>query len=119
MTIKHIPANYVTQDSGQRSQFASGMQRDVTASKTKWHLIASGPMLRRWAGLLTRGAAKYDDNNWMKANSNIELDRFKESAFRHFMQWYYADDTNEDHAAAVYFNINGYEYTKERISNDN
>lgn len=105
---------YETKDSGERQQFASGMQRDVTEGKTKWHLVFSGPMLERWAKLMTRGAIKYDDNNWMKADSGDEYQRFKESAFRHFMQWYEGDE-DEDHAAAIYFNVNGAEYTKGNI----
>lgn len=91
------------------------MNRDVTEGKTLWHLVTFGPMLARWAELLTRGALKYGANNWQKANSQEELERFKESAFRHFMQWY-NNDTDEDHASAVIFNINGAEYVKERLS---
>ena len=108
--------SFVTKDSGERAQFASGMVRDTTVGKTLWHLVASGPMLKRWAELLTRGAVKYDADNWMKASSEQELKRFKESAFRHFMQWYNGD-ADEDHAAAVVFNINGSEYVKERMAN--
>lgn len=52
--------------------------------------------------------------NWEKANSKEELDRFKASAFRHFMQWM-SNEEDEDHAAAVLFNINAYETIKERI----
>ena len=104
-----IDLGYTTKDSGNRQQFASGMVRDVTEGKTKWHLVASGPMLKRWAELMTRGAEKYDDDNWMRANSQEELDRFYQSACRHFEQWVNGDD-DEDHAAAVIFNINGWEY---------
>lgn len=106
--------NFITKDSGQRKEFASGMKRDVTTGKILWHLVNSGPMLKRWAELLTRGAEKYDADNWMKANGDEELKRFKESAFRHFMQWY-NNETDEDHGAAVMFNINGAEYTKTKI----
>jgi len=106
---------YETKDSGKRQHFASGMQRDVQEGKTLWHLVTSGPLLRRWAELLTRGAEKYDANNWMKADGPEELNRFKASAFRHFMQWYF-DETDEDHAAAVVFNVNGAEYVKDRAA---
>ena len=106
---------FTTKDSGERQQFASGMQRDVTEGKIKWHLVFSGPMLERWAKLMTRGADKYDDDNWMKADSADEYDRFRASAFRHFMQWY-SGDTDEDHAAAVIFNINGAEYVKDNYT---
>lgn len=106
---------FITKDSGERIEFASGMKRDVTKGKTLWHLVTSGPMLHRWAELLTRGAVKYDADNWMKANGEEEYNRFRESAFRHFMQWYKGDD-DEDHASAVFFNINGAEYTKSKLT---
>lgn len=105
---------FVVRDSGERRQFASGMQRDTTVGKVLFHLVASGPMLRRWAKHLTAGAQKYDADNWMKAQGQEELARFRESAFRHFMQWYYGE-RDEDHAAAVYFNINGAEYVREQM----
>ena len=106
-----IGGMFETKDSGEREQYASGMVRDTTDGKTKWHLIASGPMLVRWAELMTRGAEKYDDDNWMKADSLDEYTRFRQSAYRHFMQWYMGHD-DEDHAAAVIFNMNGAEYVK-------
>lgn len=106
---------FVVKDSGERKVFDSGMQRDLDTGKVKWHLVASGPMLNRWAVHLTKGAVKYDDNNWMKASGPEEYDRFRASAFRHFMQWYNGD-RDEDHAAAVYFNINGAEYVRDKLS---
>lgn len=109
---------FITKDSGERQEFKSGMKRDVTTGKILWHLTASGPMLKRWAELLTRGAEKYDANNWMKADGNEELNRFKESAFRHFMQWY-LNEIDEDHGAAVIFNINGAEYVKDKLKVNN
>lgn len=108
-------AGFVTNDSGERLEFASGMVRDTSDGKTLWHLVASGPMLRRWAELLTRGAVKYTPNNWMMADGREEFDRFRESAFRHFMQWYLGLDLEEDHAAAILFNVNGAEYVRERM----
>lgn len=98
-------------DSGKRQEFESGMVRDINEDKTLWHLVADGPMLKRWAEHLTGGARKYAARNWMLAEGDAEYERFKESAFRHFMQWYLGD-TDEDHAAAVFFNINGAEYVK-------
>jgi len=105
---------FETKDSGARMEFDSGMVRDTQEGKTKWHLVFSGPMLRRWAELLTRGADKYDDDNWMKAEGAAELARFRASAARHFAQWMNGD-RDEDHAAAVFFNLNGAEYVRERM----
>lgn len=101
--------SFAIKDSGERRHFESGMVRDTDEGKTHWALVADGPMLGRWAEHLTKGAIKYDARNWMKARGTAEYERFRESAFRHFMQWYYGD-RDEDHAAAVFFNINGAEY---------
>jgi hypothetical protein len=93
---------------------SSGMQRDTTEGKTDYSLVLDGPMFDRWAVHLTKGAAKYDKRNWMKAISGDgSYERFRESAFRHFLQWY-RGDTDEDHASATYFNINGAEYVKDQ-----
>ena len=100
---------FTVKDSGQRHEFDSGMVRDVTEGKTDYSLVLDGPMFERWAVHLTKGAVKYDKRNWMKAEGDAERDRFRESAFRHFLQWY-RGDTDEDHAAAIIFNVNGYEY---------
>jgi len=107
--------DFKTKDSGKRTEFDSGMVRDIQDEKPRYEfLIPNGQthedtLLFRWAMLMTRGAVKYGDRNWEKANSIEEANRFRASAFRHFMQWY-CGDLDEDHAAAVLFNINGYEY---------
>lgn len=100
-------------DSGQRQEFSSGMVRDVANDKTNVALVFDGPMLWRWAVHLTKGAIKYAKRNWMKAAGDEEYERFRESAARHFAQWYNGEQ-DEDHAAAVFFNINGAEYVKGR-----
>jgi len=106
---------YITKDSGDRKEFASGMKRDSQTSKVRYDLVDMG-MLKRWAELMGRGAEKYGDHNWKLANGAEELNRFKESAFRHFMQWFNGENIEEDHAAAVYFNIAGAEYVWGRLN---
>jgi len=107
----------ITKDSGKRAQFSTGMQRDTNEGKARFDLITplgipyEDQLLTRFAQLMARGAIKYNARNWEKACTEEEMGRFKESAFRHFMQWYY-NETDEDHAAAVLFNITGYETTK-------
>jgi len=98
-------------DSGKRKEFASGMVRDVTEGKIDYTLAFDGPMFERYAKHLTKGAVKYSKRNWMKAKGQEELDRFRESALRHFLQWC-RGETDEDHAAAVFFNINRAEYVE-------
>lgn len=114
--------NYQIKDSGERKEFSTGMVRDVDTNKPQYHRVLEGPMFTRWQEHLTKGAVKYPDNpdgsaNWTKARTFEELRRFKQSALRHFMQWY-MDHGDEDHAAAVFFNINGAEYTKEQIGRE-
>lgn len=104
---------YEIKDSGKREEFAGGMVRDVAEGKTDYSLVLDGPMFKRWAVHLTKGAIKYAKRNWMKAEGPVEYDRFRESALRHFLQWYWGE-MDEDHASAVFFNINGAEYVKDR-----
>lgn len=108
---------FETKDSGERAQFASGMQRDTSEGKVRWDLVLDGPMLERYAELMTRGAKKYEPRNWLKASTEEEMERYRESAVRHFFQWL-RGDTDEDHAAAVWFNVNGYEYVRERLKRE-
>ena len=107
--------SFETKDSGERRQFASGMQRDTTTGKLDYSLVLDGPLFKRWAELMDRGAKKYDKRNWMRAASEEELARFKESALRHFVQWWWGE-TDEDHAAATVFNINGALYVEQRLN---
>lgn len=111
-------SKFTTKDSGKRKVFKTGMNRDVSDNKLRFDLIlplgVKNHMLKRWAGLMTRGAQKYSARNWEKAKTQEEYDRFRESAFRHFMQWW-DGDMDEDHAAAVFFNISGVEMVKERL----
>lgn len=111
-------SDFIVKDSGKRKEFTSGMVRDTDADKICWSLITRGPLLQRWAEHLTAGAKKYGKDNWTLATGRDELKRFRESAFRHFMQWWQGD-TDEDHAAAVVFNINGALYCEGRLKEQN
>lgn len=104
---------YITKDSGERQEFETGMVRDVQTDKPRFDLVWK-PLYWRWAELMARGSKKYGDNNWMKACTETELNRFKSSAERHLQQLLRGDD-DEDHAAAVLFNVAGIEYVKERL----
>lgn len=114
-------ARYETKDSGKRQDYESGMQRDTQEGKPRFDLIFaddlpySKQMLTRFAGLMERGASKYGERNWQLSNSAEELARFKASATRHFMQWIMGE-TDEDHGAAVYFNIMAAERLLNRLA---
>lgn len=88
------------------------MVRDTTTGKLNYSLVYDGPLVRRLAAHLTKGAEKYAVRNWMRAKGPEEMDRFRESAARHFNQW--MDNVrDEDHFSATVFNMNGYEWLYE------
>jgi hypothetical protein len=101
---------FKTKDSGKREKFKTGAQRDRREGKGRYDLL-SVTAIRRWSQLMERGAIKYEDNNWRKG---MPLGRFLDSALRHLFQ-VLENDTSEDHAAAVIFNISSYMETRERI----
>jgi len=111
---------YTTKDSGKRKVFDTQMQRDTEDNKPRFDLITplntpyNETLLYRWAMLMERGRQKYNARNWEKACTQEEYDRFKASAWRHFMQLMCEED-DEDHYAAVCFNLQGMLHTKGRI----
>lgn len=108
--------DFITKDSGERTEYTSGMVRDTDKGKARFDLIHpegipyDEQILTRFAKLMARGAEKYCARNWEKASGDEELKRFKASALRHCEQWY-CGETDEDHAVAVFFNIMAYEAT--------
>ena len=129
--ISKSTSKFTVKDSGKRAEFSGGMVRDVNENKSRPDLVRDGPMFLRWVRQVTLGAIKYKPRNWMKAEGEEELKRFLESASRHFEIWFtwrmfginIEDQDNpttepltEDHAAAVFFNINGVEYVLEKMN---
>jgi hypothetical protein len=110
----------ITKDSGKRQEFITGMKRDTQDNKPRFDLLIpkgqkyEDTLLYRWAMLMQRGAIKYEARNWEKAETQEELDRFKASAFRHFIQWFAGED-DEDHVTGVIFNLAGAELVTERL----
>jgi hypothetical protein len=104
-------AQFVTKDSGVREEFTSGMKRD-TGNKLRYDLIYA-PFLKRWAALMQRGAEKYGPRNWEKASGTAEYERFKASAWRHFMAAM-DGETDEDHLVACAFNLAGMMYLQNK-----
>lgn len=109
-------------DSGEREEYESGMRRDTEDGKLDYTLLFDGPLADRLAEHLTKGRLKYDQErgpfdppNWMLADSPEEMMRFRRSALRHMRQWL-RGDVDEDHAAAIVFNVFAFEYVRERLS---
>lgn len=114
-------SDYQIKDSGARAEFDSGMVRDTAEDKIDFSnlFVHFEPMGTRYAIHLTKGRNKYPDPepgvpNWTLASGGEELQRFLQSADRHYKQWR-RGDTDEDHAAAVLFNINGAEYVRGKM----
>lgn len=99
---------FIVADSGQREEYTTGMRRDTEEGKVDWTFLFDGPMAKRYAEHLRKGAAKYGRNNWMLAATREEYDRFARSLLRHVVS-YLEGDTTEDHAAAIWFNVNARE----------
>lgn len=121
--ICQVPKHaFVTKDSGKREEYDSGMRRDTQEGKPRFDLLLvdgvpfDEQFLTRLAALLERGATKYGEKNWQLANSEEELLRFRASGLRHMYQWLCGED-DEDHAAAVVFNLMAAEYVKWKLAN--
>jgi hypothetical protein len=110
---------FIVKDDGERMRFETGMLRSPSDGKPRFDLLVpeslpyEETMLYRWAMRMEGGARAYGDRNWEKSRTKEEYDRAKESAFRHFMQWFSGED-DEDHAPAVFANIQFVEYIKWR-----
>lgn len=108
---------FTVKDSGQRIEYKTGMRRDIQEGKPRYDLILperGGGMLKRWAEHMRKGAEKYGERNWELAETEEEYKRFRQSAIRHFIQWF-DGECDEDHAAAVFFNIQAAEYVAARM----
>lgn len=105
---------FIVKDSGKRQEYKSGMQRDTQEGKPDYTLIDRA-FLHRWAMHMVKGKAKYGEDNWRLADSEEEYKRFQKSALRHMMQWL-EGDSDEDHAAAIAFNVAAAEYVKDRLA---
>lgn len=112
---------YQTKDSGVHQEYESGMRRDSQDGKPRFDLIRTKlqpyeeQMIYRYAMLLARGAEKYSARNWEDGCGEEELERAKASLLRHTEQLV-AGETDEDHAAAVWFNTQAIEYFRWRMN---
>lgn len=94
-----------TKDSGERQVFETGCQRDTQNGKGRFDLIPPFALMRL-AGVYQRGAAKYDDNNWVKG---MPYGRVLDSALRHLFKWKFRKvlglPMDEDHLGQAAWNI--------------
>jgi hypothetical protein len=110
---KNSMAEFKINDTGNRVISESGMSRSSTEGRPRYDLIWK-PGLKRLAEHMGKGVKIHGERNWEKASTEAELARFKESANRHFEQWM-MDENEEDHVAAVIFNMFGVEMVREKL----
>lgn len=107
-------------DTEARMVFEGGGMREPQDGKPRFDLLLpegvpfAEQFLTRFAVHMTKGAAKYEDRNWEKFSDKEALERAKASALRHIMQWL-SGETDEDHAAAVVFNLMAAEHVKRKM----
>jgi hypothetical protein len=87
-------------DSNNR-QFNTGAQRDTGEGKMRMSLIPQLELKRVMKRYLD-GAEKYGENNWMRG---MPLSVYYDCAHRHLEAWWAERDDDEDHAAAVVWNM--------------
>ncbi|MGW3992181.1 dATP/dGTP diphosphohydrolase domain-containing protein [Amycolatopsis sp. NPDC004772] len=104
-------------DTGTRQEFPGGGMRDTAAGKPRFELLWTDAqpygdqMLTRAARWMARGAEKYESRNWELFDSPEALEHAKASLLRHTFKLL-AGETDEDHAAAVWFNSQVIEYVR-------
>jgi hypothetical protein len=99
-------------DTGNRRTFASGAVRDRSVGKGRFDLIPPIALFRL-AKHYENGARKYCDRNWEKG---MPLSQFLDSAGRHWTH-VAAGHHEEDHIAAVIWNMVGFMWTWEEVIN--
>lgn len=112
---KYIPPptpveEFQTKATEEKATFTTGSVRGSNKGRGRFDLI-SFAALESLAQLLERGAELYGENNWRKGQP---LSRYLNSAARHLYQLI-DSRFDEDHAAAVLFNIMAYIHTRKAI----
>lgn len=90
----------ILKDSGQRSVYETGAQRDNHNGKGRFDLIPFQGLMRL-ARHYESGAKKYSDRNWEKG---MNISRYADAAMRHLLK-YMAGWNDEDHLAAIAWNV--------------
>lgn len=101
-------------------RFGGGGMREAQTGKPRFDLLLplgvpfEHQFLTRLARHMAGSLAKYPERNWEQFEDLEALDRAKASAFRHFVAWMAGED-DEDHAAAVFFNLMAAEHVHARM----
>ena len=101
---------FILKETGAMQTFSTGSQRDIPGNKPRFGLLPFY-VLERWAAHITKGAAKYGEDNWKRGQP---LSRYQDSLLRHLYQWLNGD-REEDHLAAMLFNVAGLMWTEAAV----
>ena len=94
-------------------QFETGAQRDTGDGKLRMSLVPQQELKRVMKRYLD-GAVKYGENNWMQG---MPLSVYYDCANRHLEAWW-RGETDEDHAAAVVWNMLCAMWTETNLEGD-
>ena len=98
-------------DSGSRTQFSTGSQRDSQDGKPRRGLVSVRANLR-CSIIHMLGSIKYEARNWEKGQPQSQ---FFESMMRHICKWQLGD-TSEDHLAQARWNLDALLDQEERLA---
>lgn len=112
---------FSVKDSGEKSKYDDGMQRDTSVGKPQFALLFpkdvpyEDQLMTRVAALYHSGGVKYGPRNWEKSNSEESLAHHEEALMRHVVRFLLGVDDGEDHGAAVVWNVNAVDLTRRKI----
>lgn len=116
---------YEIKDSGQREKYSSGAMRDTEEGKLDWSnlFVHLEPMGTRYVQHMTKGRKKYPDPepgvpNWTLFEATPEMLARTLRSFDRHVKAYRMGLTDEDHAAAIIFNLNLAEKIREALDAD-
>lgn len=117
-----LPGQYIIKDSGSKSQYEDGMQRDNTAGNPRFDLMYpknipyEEQLLTRVAMQYSVGGEKYGDRNWERSSSEESLAHHEAALMRHVVKFLTGVEDGEDHAAAIVWNVNAVDLTRRNIA---
>lgn len=112
---------YVTKTSGTRAEHPDGVVRDTSEGKPRFDLMfAKGvpfdkQLMTRVADLYRRGGEAYGDRNWENSETEETLAHHEAALMRHVVKFLTGVEDGEDHAAAVVWNVNAVDLTRQKI----
>ncbi|MEU7318444.1 hypothetical protein [Streptomyces sp. NPDC007083] len=112
---------FPTKDSGSRDEHSPGMQREPDGDRPGFNLLVPEAvsydhhLLTCCPALMARSSVTCSPGNCERADSPAKVKRTRTIALRHSIRWM-SGERDEDHAAAVVFNILATETTSHVVA---